>query len=100
MRISCPPVISPCFYGVDLPTYNELAAAKYSVEKIKENAGADSLAYLSIKDLVASIGMKKKELCLGCLNGEYPTKMGEKLANLMKKKGGKDDVRIWEEKII
>ena len=100
LRVACPPVISPCFYGVDLPTFDELIASKQSIEMIRQKCGADSLAYLSIEDLVKSIGIEKKNLCLGCLNGEYPTAFGGKLAALMKKKGKTDDVRIWEEKII
>lgn len=100
LRIACPPVISPCFYGVDLPTFKELAAANYPIEKIREMSGADSLAYLSIPDLIASIGKPRSDLCLGCVTGEYPTPVGVKLAEIMKKKGFKDDVRVWEEKVI
>jgi amidophosphoribosyltransferase len=100
LRIACPPVISPCFYGVDLPTFKELAAANFSVEKIREMSGADSLVYLTIPDLIAAIGKPRKDLCLGCVTGEYPTPVGVKLAEMMKKKGFKDDVRLWEEKVI
>lgn len=100
LRIACPPVLSPCFYGVDLPTYRELAAANHPVEKIRQMSGADSLAYLSIPDLIASIGIPRGDLCLGCINGEYPTPLGERLAKLMKNKGFRDDVRVWEEKVI
>ncbi len=100
LRIACPPVISPCFYGVDLPTFKELAAANYPIEKIREMTGADSLVYLTVPDLVASIGKPRKDLCLGCVSGEYPTPVGVKIAEMMKKKGFKDDVRVWEEKVI
>jgi amidophosphoribosyltransferase len=100
LRIACPPVVSPCFYGVDLPTYDELIAHNHSSEEIRKISGADSLAFLSIDDLVASISKSKKDLCLGCLNGEYPTQIGDKLASLIKSKGGKEDIRIWEEKIV
>jgi len=100
MRIACPPVISPCFYGVDLPTFNELVAANKTVEQIRAHIRADSLAFLSIEDLVGSIGIDKKKLCLGCLTGVYPTKIGAKLAKLIKNKGTPDSIRIWEEKIL
>ena len=100
LRIACPPVVSPCFYGVDLPTFEELIAANKSIEQIRQKIGAESLAYLSIEDLVASIAKKKEELCLGCLNGEYPTQMGKKLAELIKRKGSNEDIRIWEEKVL
>lgn len=100
LRIACPPVISPCFYGVDLPTFDELAAANKSIEEIRKMSGADSLAYLSIEDLEASISKTKKNLCLGCLNSEYPTEIGNKLAKIIKEKKSHDDIRIWEEKIV
>lgn len=98
VRITCPPVISPCFYGVDLPTYGELIAANKSVEEIRKAIGADSLAYLSVEDLVASIGLGKENMCLGCVTDKYPTAFGNEIAQKMKKEGRKDGVRIWEEK--
>ena len=74
MRISCPPTISPCFYGVDTPSKRELIAANQSVEEIREFIGADSLAYLSLE------GMKKAcadgestNYCTACYTGAYPT---------------------------
>jgi amidophosphoribosyltransferase len=97
LRIACPPVIAPCFYGVDLPTYEELAAAKKSVEEIRKMVGADSLAYVSVDDLVASIGLKKSDLCLGCVSGDYPTKWGNEIAALLKKHGSDPNVRVWEQ---
>ncbi len=97
LRITCPPITGPCFYGIDIPTYSELIASQKTIEQIREKTGADTLAYQSIDDLVKAIGMKKKNLCLGCLNGDYPTEFGEKIANLMKKSGAKKEVRIWEE---
>src|SRR6202012_160419 len=51
MRISCPPTISPCYYGVDTPSKNQLIAANKSVDEIREYIGADSLAYLSLEGL-------------------------------------------------
>jgi len=99
VRITCPPVIAPCFYGVDLPTYGELIAANRSVEEICKYIGADSLAYLSVEDLVASIGLGKENMCLGCITDTYPTAFGNEIAQKMKKEGRKDGVRIWEEKV-
>lgn len=100
LRIACPPVKAPCFYGVDIPTFDELIAAKKSVDEICRSTGADSLYYLSIDDLVDSIGMKKEELCLGCLNSDYPTEFGKKISKMIKEKGSVEGVRIWEEKRI
>lgn len=99
LRITCPPVIGPCFYGIDLPTYKELIAANKSVDEIQKQIGADSLVYETIGDLVASIGLPKSQLCLGCLNEDYPTQFGREISKKIKasQAGGKDGVRVWEE---
>lgn len=97
LRIACPPVLAPCFYGVDIPTFTELPAAKKSVEEIRQMVGADSLAYTTIDDLVGAIGMKKEELCLGCVTGKYPTPLGNNIAAMLKKRGSDPNVRVWEQ---
>jgi amidophosphoribosyltransferase len=74
MRISCPPTISPCFYGVDTPSKNQLIAANKSVEEIKEYIGADSLSYLSLEGLKTACGEgEKTSYCSACYTGSYPT---------------------------
>ena len=74
MRISCPPTISPCFYGVDTPSKRELIAANKSVEGIREFIGADSLAYLSLDGLKKACGDgQKTTYCSACYTGAYPT---------------------------
>ena len=74
MRISCPPTISPCFYGVDTPSKRELIAANKSVEEIRQFIGADSLAYLSIEGLKKACGDgEKTTYCSACYTGVYPT---------------------------
>ena len=55
-----------------MATYDELIAANYSVEEIRQKTGADSLGYLSLEGLIASVGRQREEMCLGCLIGEYP----------------------------
>ena len=72
MRITSPPIVNPCYLGVDMATRDELIAANFTVEQIRERIGADSLGYLSVEGLVGSVGRDRKELCLGCLTGEYP----------------------------
>ncbi len=72
LRITSPPIKHPCYLGVDMATYDELVAANYTVEEIRERTGADSLGYLSLAGLVAASGRKREEMCLGCLTGEYP----------------------------
>lgn len=74
MRISCPPTISPCFYGVDTPTREELIGAQKSSQEICEFIGADSLGYLSLKGLLEAVGDPgDTRFCTACYTGQYPT---------------------------
>ena len=75
MRISCPPTISPCHYGVDTPTKNELIAARNSVEQIREFIGADSIGYLSLENLRAAVEDREGKFCTSCYTGIYPTEL-------------------------
>jgi amidophosphoribosyltransferase len=74
VRISCPPTISPCYYGVDTPEKSQLIAANKSVDEIRDYIGADSLAYLSLKGLrEACAEGEKTTYCTSCYTGIYPT---------------------------
>ena len=74
VRISCPPTISPCYYGVDTPSKNQLIGANKSVEEIRDYIGADSLAYLSLQGLKAACAEgEKTSYCTSCYTGIYPT---------------------------
>ena len=76
MRISCPPTISPCFYGVDTPRKKELIAANNSVEEIRKYIGADSLSYLSLEGMKkACHDGEKTTYCTACYTGKYPTNL-------------------------
>ncbi len=76
MRISCPPTISPCFYGVDTPSKNQLIAANKSVDEIREYIGADSLAYLSLDGMKKACGEgERTAYCTACYTGKYPTEI-------------------------
>src|SRR5215469_9633721 len=76
MRISCPPTISPCFYGVDTPSKSQLIAANNSIEEIRQYIGADSLAYLSIAGLKkACRDGETTTYCTACYTGHYPTNL-------------------------
>jgi amidophosphoribosyltransferase len=90
MRISCPPTISPCFYGVDTPNKSELIAANSSIEEIRRFIEADSLAYLSLDGLRRSVADDRGEYCYACYTGEYPTDFIniEQLVRAGKKAGG------------
>jgi len=73
MRISCPPTISPCYYGVDTPRKADLIAAQMSVEEVCRYIEADSLGYLSLEGMLEAIGLEPKSMCVACWNGKYPT---------------------------
>ena len=75
LRISCPPTISPCFYGVDTPDKKELIAANSSVEEIRRFVEADSLAYLSLQSLEKAVQDTRGEYCYSCYTGNYPTEI-------------------------
>ena len=72
MRISCPPTISPCYYGVDTPNKSELIAANMSIEEIRKHIGADSLGFLSVEGLNAATRQSASNLCNACFTGRYP----------------------------
>ncbi len=75
MRISCPPTIAPCYYGVDTPTREELIASHQSVEEIRRFLGADSLGYLSLAGLLEAVGDPGDQRhCTACYTGNYPTR--------------------------
>jgi len=73
MRISCPPTISPCYYGVDTPTREELIASANSPEEIRKYLGADSLGYLSMQGLRQAVNDTEGDFCTSCYTGVYPT---------------------------
>ena len=73
LRISSPPWRWPCFYGIDTPSTDELLAANHSIEEITEILGADSLAYISVENLKAAIGVADGGFCDACFTGDYPT---------------------------
>ena len=76
LRISCPPTISPCFYGVDTPTASELIASNHTVEEIRRFVEADSLGFLSLPSLRKAVGDDEKhEYCYACYTGDYPTEL-------------------------
>jgi len=81
MRVASPPIISPCYLGIDMATREELIAAHKAVKGVEALINADSLGYLSIDGLVESIGIPMEDLCLGCLSGIYPVEiLGERCA--------------------
>src|SRR5436190_1662397 len=88
VRVACPPIIAPCFYGIDMSTIDELWAPKFMngprLTDEEQNAmakelGAESLYYLPLEAIAKCIGMPEDRLCRACLTGQYPTPTGEKL---------------------
>jgi amidophosphoribosyltransferase len=79
MRITSPPVVWPCFYGIDTDTQDQLIASRLTVDEIAEHIGADSLAYLSLGAMVEATGMPKDGFCLACFDGEYPIEIPERV---------------------
>ena len=104
VRVACPPIVAPCFYGIDMSTLDELFAPSFVNGRYKGKLnkkelaamakvlGVDSLRYLDVADLAPTIGCKEESLCLGCVTGAYPTEWGTKLFKKAKrnvKKGEK-----------
>jgi amidophosphoribosyltransferase len=77
IRITCPPIRWPCFYGIDMSTRQELVAADLAVEQIREYVGADSLGYLSQAGMVRATGAPEDQFCRACFDGEYPIEVPE-----------------------
>lgn len=72
VRVSCPPHMNPCVYGIDFPDRNKLMAANYSLPEITKYLNADSLAYLSQEGMIRSTGQDKSAFCMACYDGNYP----------------------------
>jgi amidophosphoribosyltransferase len=72
VRVSCPPTISPCFYGIDTPRRSELIAATHTIDEIREFLEADSVGYLSLEGLLTSVGESRRNYCTSCYTGQYP----------------------------
>ncbi|GIX00902.1 MAG: amidophosphoribosyltransferase [Pirellulaceae bacterium] len=91
VRVACPPIIAPCFYGIDMSTINELFAPKFLVDgKLTKEAqdrmaaalGCDSLRYLPVESISRAIGLPASALCQACITAEYPTPHGQRLYSI------------------
>ncbi|EMA12038.1 MULTISPECIES: amidophosphoribosyltransferase [Haloarcula] len=72
VRIGAPPIVAPCYMGIDMASRDELIAGNQSVEEIRDEIEADSLSYLSIDAIAETLDKSRTDLCLGCVTGEYP----------------------------
>ncbi len=82
-RITSPPIKWSCYYGIDTPERKNLIASSKTIKEIEKFLGADSLEYMSIENLVKAVNLPKKELCLACLNGNYPIKIQDSVGKFV-----------------
>lgn len=80
MRVSCPPIVSPCFYGIDFPTKRELIASNHTIKQIQEFIGLDSLKYLSLEGMLKSMPLARGKFCTACFSGNYPTEIPKRIS--------------------
>jgi amidophosphoribosyltransferase len=79
VRITAPPIVYPCFYGIDMADQDQLVAAQHSVEQIRKLIGATSLGYISIDGLCRATGLNRNQFCLACFSGDYPIAIPDKV---------------------
>jgi amidophosphoribosyltransferase len=109
VRVACPPIVAPCFYGIDMSTIDQLIAPKYfgvdgeltddSQQKLADDLGADTLRYLPVEAIARAIGMPAEHLCRACVTGKYPTDIGQHLYQIaLDNRGTKvDSQRTYEQ---
>ena len=107
VRVACPPIVAPCFYGIDMSTVNELFAPKFMpdgelTQEVQEamaaKLGADSLRYLPVSAIGEAIGKPADQLCQACITGEYPTECGQQLYEIaLENAGAENGGRTYEE---
>jgi len=107
VRVACPPIIAPCFYGIDMSTVRELFAPRFMAgsrptvaeqQAMAAELEADSLFYLPLEAVARSIGLPDDRLCRACITGEYPTPTGERLYQvaLRNRRNGNGNGRTYE----
>jgi len=106
VRVACPPIVAPCFYGIDMSTVRELFAPRFmkgerpTVEEqmaMAADLGADSLFYLPLDAIARCIGLPENQLCRACLTGDYPTETGARLYHLaLRNRAGSGNGRTYE----
>jgi amidophosphoribosyltransferase len=97
--ISYPKIIGPCFYGIDMSTYSELIGARLSSDEMAVELGADSVNYMPVDEYIKETGMRRDQLCIGCISNEYPTPMADKIAADIRDelaRGGSEKGRAYE----
>lgn len=111
LRIACPPIIAPCYYGIDMSSTDELFAAKYvdqpngviseeAQNRMAKELGADSLRYLPVEAIARSVSLSTERLCRACITGEYPTTTGQDLYQIELGKPPKSGQRAYEQMLL
>jgi amidophosphoribosyltransferase len=108
VRVACPPIIAPCFYGIDMSTIRELFAPSYlksgqsdaeMFATMAADLGADSLRFLPVESIARAVAKPAEQLCRACITGSYPTPCGQQLYDIAldnNRDGGPDTVRTYE----
>lgn len=105
VRVACPPIIAPCFYGIDMSTVSELFAPRFmqgkrptqeEQQRMAAELGADTLFYLPVEAVARCIGLDAGKLCRACITGTYPTPAGERLYQLALKERESNHCRVYE----
>jgi amidophosphoribosyltransferase len=97
--ITYPKIIGPCFYGIDMSTYSELIGARLTSEEMAVELDADSVNYMPLDEYIKETGMRRDQLCLGCISNKYPTSMADKIAAGVREElaqGGSEKGRAYE----
>jgi amidophosphoribosyltransferase len=109
VRVACPPIVAPCFYGIDMSTIDQLIAPKYfgtrgdlteaAQQRLADDLGADTLRYLPVDAIARAIDLPAESLCQACVTGEYPTACGQQLYQIaLDNRGSKaDSNRTYEQ---
>ncbi len=105
VRVACPPIVAPCFYGIDMSTIAELFAPKFldggpltaeAQEEMARTLGAESLRYLPVESIARATGFDTSQLCQGCITGSYPTEWGQQLYQIALSSGDNGGQRTYE----
>ncbi len=110
VRVACPPIVAPCFYGIDMSTVDELFAPKFLrggpltdavQEEMARSLGADSLRYLPVEAIARAVNFAGSELCQACITGKYPTPSGQQLYEIALQESGQgnSDQRTYEREL-
>jgi len=111
VRVACPPIIAPCFYGIDMSTVGELFAPRFMKhsreitpaieQEMASSLGADSLRYLPVQAVAKSIGLRRVDLCQACITGDYPTECGQMLYQVaLQTSDGQANGRTYEQQAV